>query len=317
MTIAELNNGDESFERWRGYFEKELQRQISGARLRGCMAVGVHAGLAVRQWCLEHGCLDQMRSMLSGLNEFVPNLWEALTPPEVGRCTGKYEEMRDSFRSSLWTHIDPQRFVASAPKAHRDEMVDRQSLKELADTYLQRPWMQTPYLDWVFVDALIGSALVASYEFIQNKRWGENYSIYGDVWQARLALLQKFFYGWILPAIIAWWTYKRYPSETVMAAAAYYGISIILVFFVVGRWSLWRLRGGKSFRRASSELLEPLRTVYAKLNEETIHVPSLRRAVEHSAEAGVAWDPQLLCILDNVAGRSPVMWTRRFERSYG
>jgi hypothetical protein len=57
------------------------------------------------------------------------------------------------------------------------------------------------------------------------------------------------------------------------------------------------------------ELVPALFNAYQELRESTIHVPSLRLAVEQAKEKGVAWDPQLFCILDNVAQNYPSTWT--------
>ena len=54
-------------------------------------------------------------------------------------------------------------------------------------------------------------------------------------------------------------------------------------------------------RRRAAELNTSMFNAYYELREATIHVPSLRRAVEQAKEKGVGWDPQLFCVLDNVA----------------
>ena len=73
--------------------------------------------------------------------------------------------------------------------------------------------------------------------------------------------------------------------------------------------TLYRLRGGKSFKQRAAELIPALYNAYQELREPTIHVPSLRNAVDQAKGKGVAWDPKLLCILDNIAQNHPSTWT--------
>jgi hypothetical protein len=77
------------------------------------------------------------------------------------------------------------------------------------------------------------------------------------------------------------------------------------------RRALYRLRGGRSLRQTAAELNTSMFNAYYELREATVHVPSLRRAVDQAKEKGVGWDPQLFCILDNVAQNHPSTWTVR------
>ena len=94
-----------------------------------------------------------------------------------------------------------------------------------------------------------------------------------------------------------------------IVAILYYAFSIGWLVVYLGRVTLYRLRGGKSLRQRAAELIPMLLNTYQELREATIHVPSLRKAVEQAKEKGVAWDPQLFCILDNVAENHSSTWT--------
>jgi hypothetical protein len=98
---------------------------------------------------------------------------------------------------------------------------------------------------------------------------------------------------------------------SIIIGALYYTINIGWVIVYSFRLMLYRLRGGKSLRQRAAEIIPALYNTYQELRESTIHVPSLRNAVEQAKEKGVAWDPQLFCILDNVAQNHPSTWTAR------
>jgi hypothetical protein len=100
-------------------------------------------------------------------------------------------------------------------------------------------------------------------------------------------------------------------GTAIIGGAIYYLINIGYVFWYLGRRLLHRMRGGKSFRKVAADLITSLVNAYQELRENSIHVPSLRRAVEQAREKGVSWDPQLFCILDNVAEKNPSAWIVR------
>jgi hypothetical protein len=96
---------------------------------------------------------------------------------------------------------------------------------------------------------------------------------------------------------------------SLIIAVVYYVLSVGWLAVVLCRRALYRLRGGKSLRQTAVELNTSMFNAYYELREATIHVPSLRRAVEQAKEKGVGWDPQLFCVLDNVSQKNPSTWT--------
>jgi hypothetical protein len=182
----------------------------------------------------------------------------------------------------------------------------------LADTYLALPWLHNDYLDWVFVDALIACELVATYEWLQGRRGGFAYALFdGSIVKASLfkiiQVLISFFFSWMAPGLLCWWLYPTRPG--VIITVIWYIVNIGWLAVQLCRRALYRVRGGKTLRQTAAELNTSMFNAYYELREATIHVPSLRRAVERAKETEVWWDPQLFCLLDNIAQKHPNVWT--------
>jgi hypothetical protein len=118
-----------------------------------------------------------------------------------------------------------------------------------------------------------------------------------------------FFPSWVLPGLICWWLYPTFPQLSLIVGVAYYMINVGWLVITLCRIAIYRLRGGKSPKQKAVELTASMFGAYEELREATVHVPSLRRAVERAKDSGVVWDTQLFCILDNVAQRNPSTWT--------
>ena len=174
---------------------------------------------------------------------------------------------------------------------------------------------QNPYLDWVFVEALILGENLAFRDRLMAQRYGLSYALYGTGWKAwALRLVTRplsFASGWLLPGALLWWLGQTYPLAAVWGAVAYYGLSLLLLArFVVARIG-YRLREGASPARKLGELLGLMDAAYDEMAEEIVHVPSLQQAIAAARGKGAVWPSQAHVILDAVAARSPSGWDRR------
>lgn len=162
---------------------------------------------------------------------------------------------------------------------------------------------------------MIAAESVATYEWFQTQRGGASYVLFeGDktkaaVFRIFVASPIIFFSSWIAPGLFCWWLYGQLPRVSIIIGALYYMFNIGWVILYLTHLTLYRLRGGKSFKQRAAELIPALYNAYQELREPTIHVPSLRNAVDQAKGKGVAWDPKLLCILDNIAQNHPSTWT--------
>jgi hypothetical protein len=298
---------------WQKQFEERLREKFELGRLfifHPCLSAGKETARAILEWCERHGdSAAVLEAKLDYVIEFTINLYDALTPREEAAAA-----RRKRF-GGFWSHISLKNAYFYKSKSYRDEFLDRQSLKALADRYLDRPWMHNSYLDWVFTDALMAAEAVATYEWFQDQRGGFAYAIFkGNKLKAGLLrwLVLKpltIFLSWVAPGLFFWWLYGSLPKTAVIAGALYYVINVGWVVVQLALRALYQLRGGKSFRQKAMEINLAIYKAYDELREPTIHVPSLRNAVDRARDSGVAWDPQVFCILDNVAQRHPSTWT--------
>jgi hypothetical protein len=156
----------------------------------------------------------------------------------------------------------------------------------------------------------------SSYEWLQARSGGFAYALFeGHKFKTFLFKMVQVpltvFLGWVAPGLFCWWLYPSFPTVSIIIAVAYYVLSIGWAAVRLCRRALYRLRGGRSLRQTAAELNTSMFNAYYELREATVHVPSLRRAVDQAKEKGVGWDPQLFCILDNVAQNHPSTWTVR------
>ena len=275
-----------------------------------CLSIGEQTAKTVLLWCEKHcESKSDLSAKLYYVSKFTTELYDALASQDQSAASQR--------RYSFWAHADLNYICLHATKSYREQFLDRQSLKNLADAYLARPWLHNSFLDWFFTDALIAAESIATYDWFQAQRGGFSYALFAGnktkavLFRSFVVLPVIFFLNWIAPGLFCWWRYGVFPRGAIIIGALYYTVNIgwVIVYFV--RVMLHRLRGGKSLRQRAAELIPALYNAYQELREPTIHVPSLRNAVEQAKEKGVAWDPQLFCILDNVAQNHPSTWTAR------
>jgi len=247
-------------------------------------------GHSTLSWCEQHNeTPSELSSKLYYVHEFVPQLYDALAPQDESDHEQRY---------TFWRHVDIANVIQLGKRSYREQFIDRQSLKRLADVYLARPWMQSSYLDWIFTDALIAGELVATHEWLQGQSGGVAYALFegNKVKTALFKIVQvplTFFLGWVAPGLFCWWLYPSFPRMSIIIGVAYYILGIGWLAVQLCRRALYRLRGSKSSRQRAAELNTAMFNAYYELREATIHVPSLRRAVEQAKEKGHGWDPQL------------------------
>jgi len=119
-----------------------------------------------------------------------------------------------------------------------------------------------------------------------------------------------FAFGWIAPGALCWWLYPKFPTGATIAASAYYLLSIYRLARYLIRLALYRLRTGKTPRRETFERVAAMEAAYSNMREDTIHLPSLKKAIQHAKDLGAEWGPHVLSILDNVAARNSTTWMR-------
>jgi len=297
---------DTAFNEWRKRLPKRLELHCEKEKVRSIQPVCMSFGRTILAWCKANNEKpEDFYSKIGSIEEFSTTLYQALS----------HQDGEKQSRWSLWHHANIDNLVELKTKKYRDGYADWQSVKQSADEYLKRPWLHNENMDWVYLDALICSAVLGGYEFIQSHRLGFAYAIFdGNFWKAKLFRIVwvpfVFFLGWILPGLICWGLYNWVPKIALVLATLYYGYSIYLVFRQIVFHVGYRIRNRKSLQGELNERFMAIVAAYNRLNDETIHVPSLRREIEDAQKKGVVWSSQVLCLLDNIEEKNKITWSR-------
>jgi hypothetical protein len=261
------------------------------------------------QWCRANDKLAyESQRVFEDVEAFVKEVYEAVTDSDRTSPQTKPH-------AQFWRHQDLVGFMEKALLEERVQPVFIGSVKSAADKYIRSPWLQNPFLDWVLMDALMfGETAIFMHE-VMRTRFGFSYLTFGMTWKARLyracMLPVSFALGWIAPAAFLWWLSSSYPQTALWSAVAYYGLSFILLLRLAIIKVMYRLREGKFPQRRISDLIDTMAAAYFQLREETIHVPSLKAALDKAHDMGASWPPQVYAILDLVAAKSASSWSRQ------
>jgi hypothetical protein len=138
----------------------------------------------------------KINEKLWSVARLIHELYETLTPNLLKEPTLKRT-------NTLWRHIDLSKFLGIADQKERDFPFDAGATKNISNTYIASQWMESPYLDWVFVDALMVAATVAYFQAAMLSKYGMSYAIFGVSWMATVFRLFSvpisFVLGWIAP----------------------------------------------------------------------------------------------------------------------
>ena len=170
-----------AFANWQDRFKTDLkeERDDDTYAVKSCLLVGERTGRAILAWCEQHDeTASELASKLWPVKGFITQLYDALA--HATRITSKK-------RFSFWLHVDTANIFQPGKRGSAITF-SIQSLKNLADLYLARPWMHNADLDWVFTDALIAAEFVATYEWLLEQQ-GFAYALFqGD--QVKTALFK-------------------------------------------------------------------------------------------------------------------------------
>jgi len=315
----EPGESDRSFnrklEKWiQGVTERVKERSNKG--LARYNSAAINTARAATNWLKERdSSLDGVEYKLDQAENFVGRLDEFLHNPK-----GPFA----SEGHGIWFHRDINSLYITTKASQRSYIVDRQGLESLASEYIQQAWLQNPYLDWVFVDALAFAETVATCELLRKSKFGWRYAAAdGSEIKMHLYKLATFAascigiaFFWFLPAYVYYISYDSAPGVATGLAALYYAALIWGLVKSIGRkiGTLFA-RGPTAIQSLEALILEMAKT-YHLLGGQSIHVGRLRKSFDKAFNAGVLWDQQIFYILDKLAERKPTTWGSSIEATY-
>ncbi|HEX5281960.1 MAG TPA: hypothetical protein VFW28_17900 [Micropepsaceae bacterium] len=263
-----------------------------------------HIAQNVAHWCKAHGKEPGATlSYLTDVDTFIENLDLALHP-------AKSPFAKDF---SLWQHRNFLDVYKKTKPSQRHEMFDISALDTAASEYLEKPWVQCPYLDWMMLDASTASTIVITLEQLLGSRHGMAYELFDGstskilLWKLVTKLL-AFAFGWIAPAIGFYYLAQWSPALGIALAIAYYSLS----FLMLGRWIWYRLlllltRTKTPLQKIIAHA-EAAEETYRSLAGEVLHPAAVRAAFRRAEDAGVSWDHKVHYILDRTSALNGGTW---------
>jgi hypothetical protein len=258
----------------------------------------------VARW---HGRNQEEKASLSahlyGAERFIRELDEALHPED-----GPFAKSKHIF----WRHLNGQAIARLKP-IERQNIVDRDQLRQLATEYLTRQYLQNPYLDWVLVDAMTLAEMLGTLEWHLARTQGFAYAMFEGnplkifLWKI-IATPIGFALSWILPAYPCYLLSERSPNVAIGIAIIYYGWGLFGLMYILWGQIKQLISRTPSENEKMKKLIEEMGKVYSLMDGSVIHVATLRKAFEETSLAGVGWDQQTFYILDRLAQAKQPVW---------
>lgn len=241
------------------------QDDIDKVQTAACRSVVTAAARSTLECCKTNPePAHQINGRLWNLARLIHELYEAATPNLT-------KEPKLKRTNTLWRHIDLGQFLRLTDQEEREFPFDARATKDISNTYIANQWMENPYLDWVFVDALMVAETVAYARAVMLSKYGMGYALFGVSWKAIVFRLFSvpisFALGWIAPGVFFFWLYGYYPTASLIVGAIYYGLSIFMLVRALIGSVLYRVRVGKSPRREQFDRLTAMEAAYAELRE--------------------------------------------------
>jgi hypothetical protein len=257
-----------------------------------------------------------------GTNKKLYEVWD-----EKGKSEEEKKKEYDRLAPIVWRRGEPKFAFEAGFKSSFHVTVDTIELAAAAARYLQRPWMQSNFLEWIFLDAFIFHEIVQFGDAVKQKMPGKRdwlgmnraYNEYaGDLTKmtgasARrtLAMMAGL---WLGPPLLVAATYV--PQKEYVAAALLTG----------GWWGLLTMVGvahttfrrfvpkPKTYWESGIELWREMQDIYYFLGGAVLNPTLLREKVMAVTEKGARFDNTVYALLDLIVRRDPSVFVCFEER---
>ena len=162
---------------WEKEFFVRLEERGPPEKVNACRHPIKKAIRSTLDCCVRSGAdLWDTKDKMSDAACLVIDLYEAVT-------NGSIEDSKLKTRATYWRHVRLGNFIATATPHEITRSLHPEAIKEVANTYIARPWLQNPYLDWVFLETLILGENLLFLDQVMKTRNGLSYVMYGlSVW---------------------------------------------------------------------------------------------------------------------------------------
>lgn len=270
--------------------------------------------------------------------ELLHSIWH-LTAPAVatkwwrdGEVPSESEK-RDIAESKaiLWRRRDPRVAYVEGFTSSEHFSCDKASLDSNITSYLTKPWMRHPALDFILLDQLNTSETCAFGEAIKEKFYPtKNRDCVGLIndryhkSKGRLADLQKedkdarsdawaywlLFYI-VLPAVATWAAFHLNFVTTGLVFAGLWSLlwlAEVLMLLARGLSRLFRGPAPPIAHQKHYQVWKAMCDVWSMLDGPVVNPTRMKDAMTRSAEAGVIWDNAAWALIDRVIQHDPAVW---------
>jgi hypothetical protein len=209
---------------------------------------------------------------------------------------------------ALWTHQEVADFERLDPRAD----IDARKVKEIAERYAARPFLENDYFGWCLIDSLIGTEIRAFTRVMLSTRFGSApgdpafFLARGDKTKYRFLRpfldVVGFVVNYATPAAIGYWAVENGHE---IIGGLFYAIAAMGLFAFVATFNR-----RKAARARNAAMLAKATEIYALLADETVPAEKLRAQIEEARGLGVRFDRTVLSLMEawseaGYAGREP------------
>lgn len=239
--------------------------------------------------------VDRARADGVNVDYFREMISEALTLCEDFEAATKSAGSTNDGRT-LWRHQEISGFERLDPRGD----IDARKVKEIAERYAARPFLENDYFGWCLIDSLIGTEIKAFTRVMLSTRFGSApgdpafFLARGD--KAKYRILRPFFdvAGFIVnyatPAAIGYWAVENGHE---IIGGLFYAIAAMGLFAFVATFNR-----RKAARARNAAMLAKATDIYALLADETVPAKKLRAQIEEARALGVRFDRTVLSLME-------------------
>lgn len=210
------------------------------------------------------------------------------------RFESGYEHKYDQ-KSWVWCHLFVGEAIKGGEKVRDYWPVTTSSVSNLCFAYLRKPWMESPALEFLLVDALIYQRTLESSEAMSRSIWGTVKRSLRRSWEEAFAALFRFTLAAAVGLAAAvshdWWA----------------GVLAGTVLWAVLQ-HLRSLYGTNSRKRESEYMLRAMIGVSALFIDPRISPEFVRQRLLATADLGAYWPPAAIALVEHAAKRNSVAW---------
>ena len=240
--------------------------------------------------------------------------------------TDGMRKQKKNYAHHIWLHGDVvTAFAEGYESAASVHLADKEGLVEDAIRYLQRPWMQDDYLEWVMIDAIMFEEVLTFGEYVKEKISSDSHILLdrtyweakGSTKQIKSLLLKKglktlgleLFWLFVSPALFAFLFVLLKPeySHNLFWGVPVYIIVLISYFFMrKDRRSRELEKIEKKLK--DSELHAHMAADYNHLIQKVVDPAYFKEGLLRTTTLGAHWPDVIFPLLENAIRRDSPIW---------